>query len=307
MTKKLIDRLEELADEMKVIVHQLRVPSTIQTVEDVIEYEGQQYKKVDREAQHGDVIVFTKSAGRFVTAGKPYKVIGRCFIDNEGDDINVYHGIAEGSVETVDVYELIVEDEPKIQGITIEIDAPKSANQQRDAIIKKAKKSIVNKLVVRKGQSVYIKRTGKQEWVNVEFVVNEEKRTVVAIARWTKNNEIVARGIAKCMPTDVFNEHIGKAIALGRALGLDVSEFENAVQPTEYAIGQIVQRHDEPIDTKYKYSVDKIGNGETLTKLFDGGKAFCNTEKPLNYESEFRKSLMVVNDTNAIYTDGEQS
>lgn len=70
-----------------------------------------------------------------------------------------------------------------------------------------------------------------------EFVVNAKKRTVVALLKGINSGVVLVRGIAKCDPTDVFNEHIGKAIALGRALKIDVSEFENAPQPTEIVVG----------------------------------------------------------------------
>lgn len=56
----------------------------------------------------------------------------------------------------------------------------------------------------------------------VDFVVNADKRTVVAIINWMRRNEEISKGRAKCAPGDVFNEHIGKAIALRRALGLEV-------------------------------------------------------------------------------------
>ena len=87
MTNKLIERLEELADEMKVIVHQLRVPSTVTQeeidkaewqrgeVEGVIEFEGQQYKKVDREAREGDVVICKNQMNTDLTPIKMVKPI----------------------------------------------------------------------------------------------------------------------------------------------------------------------------------------------------------------------------------------
>ena len=75
---------------------------------------------------------------------------------------------------------------------------------------------------------------------NVKFVTNKEKSTVVALLKGIGTEKVYARGIAKCLESDVFNEDIGKAIALGRALKLDVSYFENAVNPTEYENGQVI-------------------------------------------------------------------
>src|SRR5690606_20841595 len=92
---------------------------------------------------------------------------------------------------------------------------------------------------------VLIPEGSGSSWIcDVRFEVNENKRSVTALLYWKPNHykkgELKAKGIAKCDPSDVFNEHIGKAIALGRALGLDVSEFEQAVQPNEVVVGMHV-------------------------------------------------------------------
>lgn len=60
----------------------------------------------------------------------------------------------------------------------------------------------------------------------VDFVVNKEKRTVVALVKIDLGGEIStwARGKAKCTPGDMFDENIGKVIALHRAFGLKVPE-----------------------------------------------------------------------------------
>jgi hypothetical protein len=76
----------------------------------------------------------------------------------------------------------------------------------------------------------------------VDYVIDREKRTVVALIRYISNKAVAYRGIAKCAPGDVFNSHIGRAIALRRALGLDVpTEYTKAPQPTEPRVGDIVK------------------------------------------------------------------
>jgi len=73
----------------------------------------------------------------------------------------------------------------------------------------------------------------------VEYVVDRDKRTVVALIK--DNSGVFARGIAKCAPGDVFNEALGKAIALRRALGLPVpSEYLNAPKPEGVRVGDVV-------------------------------------------------------------------
>lgn len=66
MTKFIEQRVDELENQiakMELIIHELRgkkpiEPSTTNTVEDIIEFEGQQYRKVDREGRKGDVVIF---------------------------------------------------------------------------------------------------------------------------------------------------------------------------------------------------------------------------------------------------------
>lgn len=94
-------------------------------------------------------------------------------------------------------------------------------------------------------------------YLNADFVINEEKRTVVALLRGLSSGEVYVKGIAKCDPADCFNEHIGKAIALRRALGLDVpAEYLNAPQPEGKQVGDIVDTEIGPLKL--------IANGEKI-------------------------------------------
>lgn len=79
-------------------------------------------------------------------------------------------------------------------------------------------------------------------YLTPEFIVNEEKRTVVAILRpWMDESEVFSKGKAKTSEGDVFNAHIGKAIALARAIGEEVpEEFITAPQPEQAEVGMIV-------------------------------------------------------------------
>ena len=116
-------------------------------------------------------------------------------------------------------------------------------NEQRADVIKRAKAFVADAKRTPSfgGEKAYLNsvdggKTG--HWCNVEFLVNADKRTVVALMRWRYDNSVTSRGIAKCDPDDVFNADIGKAIALARALGVEVpTEFVKAVQPTEFVLG----------------------------------------------------------------------
>lgn len=118
-----------------------------------------------------------------------------------------------------------------------------SPQQQRDAIVEQAKKDVTE--LARDFFGVKKYQVGMY-MCDVDFVVNMKKRTVVALmahrVKGESDRNIMSRGIAKCAPTDCFNAHVGKAIALRRALGLEVpAEYLNAPQPTEVRVGDIVQ------------------------------------------------------------------
>src|SRR5690625_1358810 len=90
--------------------------------------------------------------------------------------------------------------------------------------------------------------------LRAKFVINKHKRTVVVLMYGAFSNKVRSRGIAKCAPDDCFNVHIGKAIALRRALGLEVpDEYLNAPQPTEVRVGDVV-------DTNSSYGVMEVGD-----------------------------------------------
>lgn len=109
----------------------------------------------------------------------------------------------------------------------------KTAQERRDEIVERAKAD-VEKLSNRHQRSQYC-------GYSVEFRVNNEKRTIVVLLKGVNTGIVYTRGIAKAAPSDCFNEHIGKAIALHRALGLEVpDEYLNAPQPTEVRVGDIV-------------------------------------------------------------------
>lgn len=100
----------------------------------------------------------------------------------------------------------------------------------------------------------------------VEYVINREKRTVVALIRRLRDKSVDYKGIAKCAPDDVFNSALGKAISLRRALGLEVpAEYCDAPQPTEPRVGDIVgwkpQRSIKGRATSVKNSVVTFGVG----------------------------------------------
>ncbi|WP_406595231.1 hypothetical protein [Bacillus velezensis] len=119
--------------------------------------------------------------------------------------------------------------------------AHKRAQIRRDEIVEQAKAD-VEKLSNYGNGVRYVTGTGSVATCRVEFVVNRDKRTVVALSKGVRTGKIYAKGIAKAAPNDCFNVHIGKAIALRRALGLTVlDEYLNAPQPTEVRVGDVIE------------------------------------------------------------------
>lgn len=119
----------------------------------------------------------------------------------------------------------------------LELVKEKTPNELRAEIIQRAKAVLVE-WKDRDGSYLHPSPCGFHFNTRVEFKVNAEKIVVVALLRNLGITEnIRTKGIASCSKSDVYNEHIGKAIALGRALGKDVSEFENAVQPDMPTVG----------------------------------------------------------------------
>nr|WP_253272845.1 hypothetical protein [Bacillus velezensis] len=104
-----------------------------------------------------------------------------------------------------------------------------SAQARRDEIVEQAKADV---------EDLFKRDIGYRH----DFIVNSEKRTVVALRKSFGEGYVREKGIAKAAPDDCFNVHIGKAIALRRALGLAVpDEYLNAPQPTEFRVGDVVQ------------------------------------------------------------------
>jgi len=135
-----------------------------------------------------------------------------------------------------------------------------AASKTRDEIVAQAKRDVAELLSEEGGKYARYSVCGN---VSVEFVVNREKRTVVALLRraYVAPNEVIARGIAKAAPGDVFNVHIGRAIALRRALELEVpTEYTNAPQPEGVRVGDVVCHRDFPNEITVVTEIYKNGD-----------------------------------------------
>jgi hypothetical protein len=135
---------------------------------------------------------------------------------------------------------------------------PMTLQQFRDRAVERAKEAIVE--LMRDKNRGWYRITHKNMTIlcRANFYVNTEKRVVTAVLEGAYTRNKYARGIAKCNQDDCFNVHIGKAIALYRALGLKVpSELLRAPQPEEVHIGDIVQS----VEFGYTEKVVRLGLG----------------------------------------------
>lgn len=229
---------------------------------------------------NGDIVRVTKAEGRIWLERKKTKPSPqKPFLhDNE---LQYIEKVESKPTKNQRISEL----EQKVEAMQAEIDALKAAqkapvttiadaikrynertpNEQRKAIIDEAKAFIEEQFRHGYKQKYVYGPAGHDK---VEFIVNAKKRTVVAILHMAYVTGIDTKAIAKCAPDDVFNADIGKAIALGRALGLDVERFEKAVQPGEVVVGMIVNRFniygDDLGPTKVR-TVRKLGERDYKT------------------------------------------
>lgn len=137
---------------------------------------------------------------------------------------------------------------------------PKTANQLRAEVIADAK-SFVKKHTDKKGGAHLFapdSRPGRGKWLigEIRFVINAEKRTVVALAIGVFSGRVREKAIAKCAPDDVFNADIGKAIAVGRLFGLDVERFVHAPKPDKLVVGTCTRE-----DCSELYETVRVENG----------------------------------------------
>ena len=183
-------------------------------------------------------------------------------------------------------------------------------NDQRKAIIAEAKEFVETVSAhIGKNHSKHIEGIGELNNLGFtyilkpEFVVNEEKRAVTVLLKGGVRNtgHIYGKEVTKCAPTDVFNAEIGKAIALGRVLGLDVSKFENAPRPVEFAIGQSVTPKWTSVDS-FREKPAKIVKFET--RSFGTTGVFVDAHNPHRSDKMTwagLDALTIVADTEAVY------
>ena len=267
--------------------------------ETLIDHNGLKLRKVDREAKKGDYVRLVGNSSSLYTNDKIYGPVLRingeiCLENDEGLTPALYRANFNRTRETVEVFEVISAEKFEVEF---------TANQQRAALIERAKKFVEEasnrNYPMRDGYSgIWLVSNHRKPRHKLKFIVNSKERTVVALIKDTTFGKVVARGIAKCDPSDAFNIWIGKAIALARVLVIDVpQEFLEAVQPDGFAVGQIVCLNISPHKiyriVSARSNINNAFNLERLDTTKDG------------WGWDYVKNLTVIDDTNAQYAGGE--
>lgn len=287
------EKVLNIVSKFEALFAELKVELASTTAEEtVIDHNGLKLRKVDREAKKGDYVRLVGNTSSLYTNGKIYGPVLRingeiCLENDEGLTPILYRANFNRTRETVEVFEVISAEKFEVEF---------TANQKRAALIEKAKEFVKEKsnrnYPMRDGYSgVWLVSNHRKPRHKLEFIVNSKERTVVALIKDTTFGKVVARGIAKCAPGDVFNEWIGKAIALARVLVIDVpQEFLEAVQPDGFAVGQIVGSDNS---LWRSFSIKKIEDYYGSKRLWD-----------INSYA-YSESSIIIDDTNAEYVGGE--
>lgn len=234
--------LEQLVSNIEWL--QANVPgqkSKVDVSEKYVQHDGQILKLVEREAKAGDYVKFSNAKREMAGTDKEkfYKVLAnhqeKRQLIYEDEKIRMVYG-RRRSYPNLKVYE-VMHDLP----FNLSIEEEKAIHELIPPQLKmreEAKKFIEELLESKRCEEQLCEDFParyhfcfKPDFPNpscleLRFVVNEEKRTVVGLGIGLHTKKVLKREIARCAPGDIWDEEIGKAIVLGRMLYEDVSRFE---------------------------------------------------------------------------------
>ena len=237
-TVKVVEEMKKNAEANVAFANQLKANIvTLQesTAHGLVVHNGKVLVQVERKAREGDYVVFEGLNSYYTVNGDFYETYEKngtiCYTATDNDCYTVYDW--GDFCETTKVYEvignlpqsnLVVEafEPTPIENGTKPPCKHLTANQKRARAIKMAKEFVEDSLET-------------FSWVNKiissETTIDSEKRKVKFELSLVNGKR---KGKAKCKKGEVFNEHIGEAIALAKALDI-VEELPpdilKAVQP----------------------------------------------------------------------------
>lgn len=173
----------------------------------------------------------------------------------------------------------------------------------RYLIIEEAKAFIEKYRSVRTGESSHSvgNKTAKQHFYEVEFTKKGNNTTALIyhLDLGVKRQSNIPNRVGKSVlhKDDTYNKYIGEAIALGRALDINVDKFIKADNPTDYVVGQVVRGGE--LNGYYKPS-----KTFTLTCKDNSVKeSFFYKENPSDFIFTYQIGK-ILDDTNADYENG---
>lgn len=267
----------------------------------------------------GDFLVVTRAnkvVGNF-KEGVPYEVVGIDEDDNtpfvrlpNGQEVGFFDHemqFVEKSKSRLTKRQLIAQLQVEFASfrnqITDRLDEQDSIIAEQGAEIKKLKEAI-------KAQSVNERKEIIQKAMN--FVAENLKDTEIIFEVDSKTKTVLAKKLTKsfgsyfatatasavCGRHDIYNQYLGQAIALGRLLGLDTSEFEDCAQPKDYTEGQIVSIANV-FEERHIGEIKKI-NGDELWVEVEGRMGFVYKNAEQRYNTKGLNPV-IVDDTEAKY------
>lgn len=319
-TVKMVEKMKKNAEANVALSNQLKaniVELQKSTAHDLVVHNGKVLVKVERKAREGDFVVFEGLESHYTINGKFYETYEKdgalCYTATGNYSYTVY-GWGD-FCEITKVYEvignlpqsnLVVE---AFEPIPIENGTKPpckhlTANQKRARAIKMAKefvecqKSTLSGFVIngdggfKTYENVYSpvsRKTGLKAACNAEFVRKENR--ITCLLKGVNTKKVHSVGRAECHVDDVFNEHIGEAIALAKALDIVEQlppDILKAVQPDSMVPGHVIYPGD---DTEIEVITGRNWKGECYT-----GDIHCYMDHSLS------EGLKIIDDTNADYS-----
>lgn len=315
-------RRDEITREIKRLAEQMfligfrdgQAAST--TVEDqaveTIEHEGKYLQKVDRDACDDDYVRVQHKDGDCFKPNKFYGPVKDGEVKAESSTgredyemARVYNNSYGRYTSTVEVFE-VVGNVGCIHHVSNDVlpepIEPLTANQQRAKVIKRAREFVQKYQRQGLGDVGHAEGnpTAQHHYYETEFFVRESRITAV-VYRLKNGKERMKRpshvGRSFCSVGDVFNEWIGKAIAIAKALKIGIPrEFLKAVQPTvakgqTFKIGEVEK-------------VNVRGAVADITKLspeHNGSKYGLAFNHTFDKGWLGQKQVAIIDDTNAEY------
>ena len=284
-TVKTVEKMKKNAEANVAFANQLKaniVALQKSTAHDLVVHNGKVLVKVERKAREGDFVVFEGLESHYTINGKFYETYEKdgalCYTATDNVSYTVY-GWGD-FCEITKVYEvignlpqsnLVVE---AFEPIPIENGTKPpckhlTANQKRARAIKMAKEFV------------------EDQNCNVEFI--RKGNRVTCLLKELDTNKVRFVGRADCHVDDVFNEHIGQAVALAKALDIVEQlppDILKAVQPDSFVGGMKA------------VWVDYFGGAnERIVERVDGIKVHFT-----NFYWMFKDEVAIIDDTNADYS-----